>query len=219
MPKVASKCISLVAQPEAYFHELLTESLGSQGVRAQPETEVYLVDLLKRFILTDRLYARDGEGAVREEPLALQVQEALEEPGLATSRALFRRIGDVSLYTAGFFRESLARRHVDLGYYIGMGASAYLQAANRAQDEPLEPAFRELGAGFAQYVEVLLGVSERTQLQAHAGETERDLLKLYETWLRTKSERAARALQEAGITPVDLAESSARTRRGRGEPQ
>ena len=31
--------------------------------------------------------------------------------------------------------------------------------------------------------------------------TEKDILRIYEVWVRTRSERAAKALQEAGIVP------------------
>jgi len=33
--------------------------------------------------------------------------------------------------------------------------------------------------------------------------TEKDILRLYELWIRTRSERAAKALQEAGVIPAE----------------
>ncbi len=61
--------LTLVAQAEGYFHELVTSSLGRQRVTTKPETEFYLVNLLSRFISTESLYQRDGNGTLREEPL------------------------------------------------------------------------------------------------------------------------------------------------------
>jgi hypothetical protein len=188
--------LTLVAQPQDYFRELITEALGKQKVSTQPETEFYLVNLLNQFMTTDRLYARNPEGGVREEALAIMVKEALEQPQPHTQSALFRHIGDVSLYTAGFFQESLNRKLVDVDYYIGMGGTAYQHVAIRTDEEALKSIYEELANKFGALVDVLAEVSDRTTPR-----TEKDILRLYELWVRTRSERAAKALQEAGILP------------------
>lgn len=192
------KGITLVAQPQDYFRELVTETLGRQQVSIQPETEFYLVNLLNQFITTDRLYPRDGEGAVREEPLALMLKEALEEPAVQAQSLMFRQVGDVSLYVAGFFQDSLARKLVDVDYYIDMGGTAYQQVATRTSEDTLRALYAELSEKFGSCVEVLAEISDKTSVR-----TEKDLLRLYELWMRTGSERAAKALQEAGIIPTD----------------
>lgn len=192
------KGITLVAQPQDYFRELVTETLGRQQVSIQPETEFYLVNLLNQFMTTDRLYPRDGGGAVREEPLALMIKEALEEPAVQAQSLMFRQVGDVSLYVAGFFQDSLARKLVDVDYYIDMGGTAYQQVATRASEETLRALYAELSEKFGSFVEVLAEISDKTSVR-----TEKDLLRLYELWMRTGSERAAKALQEAGIIPTD----------------
>lgn len=188
--------LSLVAQPQEFFHELVTGALERQHIRAQPEVEFYLVNLLNQFMTTDRLFRRDAEGAPREEPLVLQLKEAIETPQVPAQRALFRRIGDVSLYTAGFFQESLNRKLVDVDYYIEMGGTAYQQVAARADETHLRGLYQELAQRFAALVDVLAEISDLTTPR-----TERDLLRLYDNWVRTGSERAAKALQDAGIIP------------------
>ena len=188
--------LTLVSQPQAYFHELVTDALHRQHVTTQPETEFYLVNLLNQFMTTDRLYARDGQGAVREEPLALMLKEALEQPAAQAQSAMFRHVGDVSLYVAGYFQESLNRKLVDVDYYIGMGGTAYTQVAARSEEEMKKALYLELAEKFGRFVEVLAEVSDKTTPR-----TEKDLLRLYEVWVRTRSERAAKALQEAGILP------------------
>ena len=45
-------------------------------------------------------------------------------------------------------------------------------------------------------VKVLAEVSDKT-----AQRSEKDLLRLYDVWMQTRSDRAAKALQEAGILP------------------
>lgn len=192
------KSITLVTQPQAYFHELVSETLDRQQVSIQPETEFYLVNLLNQFMTTDRLYPRDGTGSVREEPLALMLKEALEQSEAQVRNALFRQVGDVSLYVAGFFQDSLTRKLVDVDYYIDMGGSAYHHVAARSGEEPLRAVYGELAEKFGRFVEVLAEISDKTSLR-----TEKDILRLYELWVRTRSDRAAKALQEAGIIPND----------------
>jgi hypothetical protein len=189
--------LTLVAQPEDYFRELVVESLGKQQVKAQPETEVYLVHLLNRFMTTDNLYSIDEKGQRREEPLALMVKEALEQPTSEVQRLFFRQIGDVSLYVAGFFPESLSRKLVDVGYYIDMGEMAYKNVAARVDDSTQRTLYGELSYKFGAFVDVLAHISEKT---SPMGESE--LLKVYEKWIETGNDRAERKLKQAGIEPA-----------------
>ncbi len=188
--------VTLVAQAEAFFHELVTRALGQQRLKTQPETEFYLVNLLSQFMSADRLYPRDQNGAAKEEPLAFMLKQAFETPQLAAQGALFRHVGDVSLYMAGYFQDSLNRKLVDVDYYIDVGGQAYKHAASRVDENIKRSVFSELADKFGSFVEVLATVSDKT-----APKTEKDLLRLYDIWVKTKSERAAKALQEAGILP------------------
>ncbi len=56
--------------------------------------------------------------------------------------------------------------------------------------------YEELSAKFATFVDVLAEISDKTTQKS-----EKDILRFYELWVRTRSERAAKALQEAGIIP------------------
>jgi hypothetical protein len=180
--------LALVAQPQDYFRELITQALGKKRLNTIPETEFYLVNLLSDFITTEKL---------SEEPLALMLKEALEQPETETQRQLLRRVGDMSLYVAGFFQDSLNRKLVDVDYYIEMGGVAYKQVEIRTEKVQRE-VYGELAAKFPNFVDVLAEISDHTGVK-----TERDILRLYEVWVRTRSERAAKALQEAGILPND----------------
>jgi hypothetical protein len=184
----------IVTRPEEFFHELVTEAMQRQKVKVLPETEAYLVGLLNQFLTTENLYVQDSEGRMQEEPLALMVKEALEVPQPENQKAMFRKIGDISLYVAGYFQDSLNRKLVDVDYYIDMGGVAYQQVAARVGD--IRPLYEELAEKFGTFVDVLAEVSDKT-----TPKTERDLLRIYETWVRTRSERSHRLLQEAGIFP------------------
>lgn len=192
------RTLTLVSQPEAYFRELVIEALEKQKVTTFPETEFYLVNLLNQFMKTDRLYARNPEGTARDDSLVTMLKEALEQSKPQAQSVMFRQIGDVSLYVAGFFQDSLTRKLVDVDYYIDMGGTAYKQVAARAEEEMLKALYQELAEKFGALVEVLAEVSDKT-----IQKSEKDLLRMYELWVRTRSERAAKALQEAGILPND----------------
>ncbi|MEK7396185.1 MAG: hypothetical protein AAB116_04555 [Candidatus Poribacteria bacterium] len=190
--------LTLVAQPQAFFRELVAQALGRQRIATQPETEFYLVNLLNQFMTTDRLYPRNNHGEIKEEPLALMVKEALDETRPTAQSALFRHIGDVSLYVSGFFQDSLYKKLVDVDYYIGMGCAAYHNVAVRTSEEIKRAIYEELCEKFSSFVDVLAEVSDKT-----VGRTEKDILRMYELWLETKSKRAAKALKEAGIIPSE----------------
>ncbi|NDD91110.1 hypothetical protein EBZ37_03390 [bacterium] len=192
--------LQLVTEPKEFFYELIRDALSAQRVSVQPETEFYLVHLMERFISTESLYPRSSDGSLQEEALALMVKDALEQVALEQQRSLFRHVGDFSLYVAGFFQDSLNRKIVDLDYYIGMGGAAYRAVAEREDSQQKQKIYGELAEKFPKFVDVLAEVSDKTTPRS-----EKDLLRMYDVWVRTRSERAARALQEAGIIPSQSA--------------
>jgi hypothetical protein len=198
MPKNEDSALKLklVAQPQEYFYELLDGAFSKRSFKPTAETSFYLVNLLNQFMTTDALYSRDADGRHREDALALLVKEANEIPADDAKRALYRQVGDLSLYRAGFFQESLNRKLVDVDYYIDMGGHAYREAASRHEERGLRIVFEELAQRFGKFVDVLADVSDVTM-----SKSERNLLRLYDNWIKTKSERAERLLNEAGIIP------------------
>ncbi|MBI5810676.1 MAG: hypothetical protein HZB21_05770, partial [Deltaproteobacteria bacterium] len=112
-------------------------------------------------------------------------------------------LGDISLFTSGFFSDSLKRKIVDMDYYISMGASAYASLAAMHKDERgaalMAGLFAELSDKFKVFVDVLAEVSEITSLTSS-----KDVLRVYERWLRTKSKRAERTLRALGIEPLEV---------------
>jgi hypothetical protein len=169
-----------------YFKDLVTAALGHQRVATQELTAFYLVQLLAGF-LRQADYGDD-------EPLALQLAQVLECGG-ARQRAGLKQIGDVSLFVSGYFSDSLRRKLVDVDYYATIGGSAY-HALGRSDRDLLSPVFAELGDRFSTFIDVLTEVSERTSCTSN-----RDVLRLYEKWLRTGSLRSGQLLVEQGIVP------------------
>ena len=171
----AAPKLKLVAQPQEYFYELLDVAFQKRSFKPTAETSFYLVNLLNQFMTTDALFSRDAEGKHREDALALLVKEANELPAVEAKRILFRQVGDLSLYRAGFFQESLNRKIVDLGYYIEMGGRAYGEAAVHHDEKALRKVFEELAHRFGKFVDVLADVSDQTMAK-----TEKNLIRVYD---------------------------------------
>lgn len=193
--------LSLVSEPTEFFKEEVSKALETQNLKADPNTEFYLVDLLSRFMFTESLYKEDGEsGEKKQEVLALLLAKSIETDDASQKMKGLRRLGDISLYTAGFFGDSLSRKIVDVDYYIQMGRTAYSslsQLSTSALDSAFQQVFWELGDRFEKFVDVLGVIAD-----ASLPKDPKNILRLYEIWLKTRSERAEKSLKEAGILPI-----------------
>ncbi|MBI2067850.1 MAG: hypothetical protein HYW02_07835 [Deltaproteobacteria bacterium] len=179
-----------------FFRERIREALQKQRLKTPEGVEFYLVNLLQGFSKADELFAPQLSD-YKQRPLALMMCEALQA-GLYQKIALLKKVGDLSLFTAGFFPDSLKRHLVDVDYYVQMGGAAYGNLSQLMNREPaFEEIFTELASRFISYVDVLSEVSEKTDFMS-----DKDILRLYETWLKTGSERAKQALSEEGILPI-----------------
>ena len=199
--------IQPVASLKEFFRDALHDALSHQHVAVEDQTEHYVVNLLTLFSDADALF--ESEGAPRErsrlKPLAVMLGEALEAP---THEARFRglqRLGDVSLFIAGFFSAGFARKLVDIDYHIAMGGRAYGALAENcgpARARTLRQVFAELAAKFTPMVDALNEISECSYQHS-----DRDRLRLYELWVKTGSERSRSLLRKLGIEPAPAARS------------
>ena len=174
-------------------------SRARQGVRAEDHTAHYVVNLLTLFARSEALYEKTQAG-IGLKPLALMLAEAAETPNPQERVFVLQRIGDVSLFIAGFFSESLARHVVDIDYYVHMGGGAYNSLSEQVRGTPRGQAFgtvfTELAQKFQNFVDVLNDVRDETE-----SNDDQDVLRLYEIWLRTGSKRAERLLRALGVEP------------------
>jgi hypothetical protein len=177
--------------PTEYFKDLVESALARQHLRANELTAYYLVDLLCRFVRPDQRIPFNDD---TDTPLAIRLGRALGSGGLE-QRARLRNLGDFSLFTSGFFSDSLCRRVVDVDYYVSMGEYAYGSLSRRDADAFGE-VFSELSRHFVPFMDVLSDVSERTGIRSST-----DVLRLYEKWLRTGSRRDGQRLADRGIVP------------------
>ena len=190
---------------EDFFHRALSSALVNQGIDATPHAVHYVVNLLSDFSRSDRLYEKTEHGYGLK-PLALIYADAAFSNDPAARRQALRRLGDVALFISGLFSHSLNRKLVDVDYYMAMGGSAYAQlSSSGAGAAALTPVFAELSHKFTDFVDALAEVGEDASFS-----NDTDLLRSYETWLRTGSRRAARQLRRAGIEPSDASVSRSR---------
>jgi hypothetical protein len=170
-----------------FFKGLVDGALEHQGIAAGELTAFYVVQLLASFLQRPP----DAD----ETPLAVRLGRALDAGG-TERRASLREIGDLSLFTSGFFSDSLQRKLVDVDYYVNIGGAAYNALSRTSHVDTFSPVFAELADKFVGFVDVLSEVSERTSCARNT-----DLLRLYERWLRTGSVRSGQLLVERGVVP------------------
>jgi hypothetical protein len=178
---------------QEYFQELVSGALSHRRIRVQEETEFYLVNLLAGQLTREQLFATGADGAVRSEPLALILKRALEGGREERWRSL-KKLGDTSLFVGGFFGDSIARSLVDLDYYIAMGERAYDALSESPPAPGMEGLFAELAQRFESFVDLFAEIAEMSDLRSNRG-----LVRLYERFLQTGSQRVAEQLRVRGV--------------------
>jgi hypothetical protein len=185
-----------------FFRDTLRGVLADQGTVVEEQTEHYVVDMLTLFARAERLHESASDGG-ESKTLVQMLSDALEAAGAAERERALQRLGDVSLFMAGFFARGLSRSLVDVDYQIAMGGGAYgTLACSLERTRRCGPArmFAELAAKFGLLVDALGEIGDAAYVY-----TQRDVLRLYEMWLKTGSARARRLLRHLGIEPAPVA--------------
>ncbi len=186
-----------------FFLEVVEDAIKARRVEATGGATSYLVCLLSDYAKPD---VRAEEPL--ERPLAFLLDEALHtvEPGQRFDR--LRALGDGVLYACGFFGEHFEARGVATTYVMGIGTTAYgaassmlrVPSATTEQAAPALDIYGELSSKFPVFVDVLSEVADATS--AHNAASAKQVLKLYERWLKTGSDRIAQALGAHGLVPA-----------------
>lgn len=180
-----------------FFHAHVDEAARARGAVSQ-EGVYYLSNLL-----VERGRAPEAPGKDTLVELQLEALHASRPKAVM----VWRELGDMALYVAGFFRGSLERRSVSPDYYEHMGAAAYgrlssLLESPRGQvvggGRGIDAIFAELSHHFALCTGILVEV--RRALRAKVAETDdQALIVLYEEWLSTGDAEVARKLRRLGL--------------------
>lgn len=191
-----------VTDLEEFFRDALHCVLAKQRTALEAQTEHYVVDVLTLFARTERLFESTPDG-LRLRPLAQMFYEALQSNTAGERDVALKRLGDVSLFMAGFFARGFARSLVDVDYHIAMGGRAYGALAHSLESgrrRTLAQVFAELAAKFQPLVDALNEIADAAYMY-----TQRDVLRLYEIWLKTGSVRAHALLRRLGVEPAPVA--------------
>lgn len=186
-----------------FFHERM-EAATRRRSAVSEESQLYLTQML---VERGRL---DEPGRDRA-TLAELYGRANQASPVERVRS-WRELADRALYITGFFRQSLRRGLVSADYYMQMGSTAYLRLARLVggprsggprsigEGRGLDEVWTELGERFEDASDLLQDVHE--DISSADVANERDVLRLYESWLATGSPRLLARLEELGVAPL-----------------
>ena len=191
--------IDLASNLESFFQSLVDDAVKTQHFAATEAAEFYLAGVLADYAKPARL-----ESEALERPLTLLLDEALHAEGRERFERL-KSLGDGVLYTSGFFAEHLSTRGVELRYVRALGARAYDSAAAMLRQSVGDgtgapDVFRELADNFAMFAKVVSRVADVLQANS-AHNSNQQVVRLYERWVKTGSAPLAAALAGKGLTP------------------
>jgi hypothetical protein len=194
-----SKRVLPVTNLREFFKDALHGALEKRHLAVEDQTEHYVVNLLTLFSRSEELYEDTPDGR-RLKPLVVMLSDALEARSAGDRNRGLQRLGDVSLFVAGFFAQSFARKLIDIDYHIAMGGRAYgvlAESLSRGKGRVLGHVFAELSQNFQPMVDALNEVSETSY-----SHSDKDILRLYEIWLKTGSRRCYDILKRLGVEPT-----------------
>ncbi len=177
-----------------FFKLLVEDVVKRQRVSLEEVTEFYVVNLLAEYANAEKLFTQETDGRREMEALAVLYHRALQADRDEKIRTL-RHLGDVSLFSAGFFRASLCDRVVGPEYYEQMGRNAYATIASLSSQSSFSAVYHELNQKFSTLVEVLEEIAARG-LCASGPQGQ---VKVFESWSRTGNGRLEQVLVESGV--------------------
>ncbi len=195
-----------VASLEAFFYESMDSAMAENRVVLDDQTAHYVVNLLTLFSRSEAFYESTADGPMLK-PMASMLADAVDAQSETERNTTLQRMGDVSLFMAGFFADGLQRAAVDVDYYVYMGGGAYHSLSVHLRDTFRGRAFCgvfvELSEKFQDMVDILNEMRQSAQTM-----TDENLLRTYELWTKTGSKRAARLLKKSGVYPLEQARAN-----------
>ncbi|OGL38313.1 MAG: hypothetical protein A2042_08655 [Candidatus Schekmanbacteria bacterium GWA2_38_11] len=181
-----------------FFKESVSIAIEKQKIKTNEIVEFYIVNLLSEFGSIKKVYERDKNE--ENEPIAILFLKTFHS-SLSEQIKGFKKVGDFSLFISGFFSDSLRDKSVDVDYYNSIGKQAYnklsLILKKISKGETFFNLYQELSIKFQSFTDVLSEVSAMSYITS-----DKDVLRVYERWLKTKEKRDEGLLQEKGIIPI-----------------
>ncbi len=188
----------MFVSPEKYFSDMVEQGFAKRKISVHPSVQSYLVQVLEHYLDARNLHEEEVDELGNRKPgtLAEMFLVANQSPP-AAKFGLLKKLGDKSLYISGFFGDSLARKIVDIDYYIDMGGAAYASLAECTHEDTMASVYRTFSRRFLDFVEVLTYISQESMIQS-----DQNLLRLYDRYLRTGSPMAQERLVEMGVLTI-----------------
>lgn len=191
--------IQTYKQPDEFFQAQVALAIQNQKKQIKEFEESYLTNLLASHCQKSTLLEIEND-----EPLIIALNKAQKATAHQEKIVLFRKLGDLTLFVAGFFPDSLKGKQINIKYYKTIGKSAYknlsvLERTSR-QGAMFFDLYENLANKFQLFMDILAEVSDNTM----RADTDSDLFKLYDHWIKTKSPRALNLLRKANIVPINI---------------
>lgn len=188
----------ILMSPKQYFSEMVDHGLEKKKLKALPAVKSYLVQLLEYYLDASRLYETETDEMGNKNPTTLaELFLKASNSENNEKKELLKKLGDKSLYISGFFGNSLEKKLVDIDYYAGMGCVAYENLSYVIKEDTQSKVYKIFAKQFLDFVDVLSYISEKSLNQS-----EQNILRLYDRYLRTGSEVAKDKLIEMGVVTL-----------------
>lgn len=200
--------LSLETDWSSYFRDVIEDTAKGSARPPDPVMSEYVLGLLTETALAGSPIERTV-GA----PLALQLAEALQAARAVRFERL-RKLGDGVLLLGGLYQPHLVRSGLDDGYVVRIGKRAYGLAASLMPGpstlnlsleapSPQPDVLAELASSFTDLMHFLRNVADTMAIRAMR--TSKDMVRLLERWLESRSDYLGRLLKAEGIVIGALA--------------
>lgn len=153
MVKIISD-LSVENNLEGFFYKNLSELNKKTTYPLSEPFIIYTSEVMGRFGFSEEFF-EVNDGKVREKILGKKLLESSQLPINQRKKAL-REIGDLSMFTCGYFAESLNNKLIDISFYQSLGKSAYNQLDGYVPDYLEVPSFYENLSQFFEAVTYLM---------------------------------------------------------------
>ena len=172
MQAMRDRSLVAVSSLREFFRDAFHEATEHQRLGIDEQSEQYVVNLLTMFSRADALYERLPTDCASGRSRTCSPRRSMRRAPPQRQRAL-QRLGDVSLFIAGFFARSFARKLIDIDYHIAMGGNAYGSLADSMQrsasGRSIGAICAELAKKFQRLVDALNEVSEMSYVHSGCG--------------------------------------------------
>lgn len=188
----------LLLSSKDFFRQAVSEAFEKRKIKAYPTVQTYIVGMLEHYLDARNLFDHEQRESGQKAPTTLaETLMIAAQSDLVEKRKILKNLGDKSLYVSGFFGDSLSRKLVDIDYYAEVGCSAYGMLSESVKEDTLAKVYKIFSIRFLEFVDVLTYISQQSMIQS-----DQNILRLYDRYMRTGSELAKEKLVEIGILTV-----------------